>query len=259
MNNNHIKLIQEEIGGGKITLEQIKELSKVDAIELTISGLDQNTFKFFVENYAHKFEIINFFKCPSVYDLSSLEKLENIRKISWFWNKKVTQLWDISKNEKLKDLELRDFLKLKDLSFLSHAISLEKLRITGGIWNTREIHSLTPLIKIKTLKEVELFNLNILNDGLSPLAHMKALKKLDFSANMFTTEQIAWLSAKIENRINSDNLQGYSYTDDNCIIMGKRKPILDINTDKDRIDRYIKKFETLVQYYHEYKDEKEPS
>jgi hypothetical protein len=87
---------------------------------------------------------------------------------------------------------------------------------------------------------------------------MKSLKKIDFSTNMFTTEQIAWLRARTGNSLRSENLHGYRYEDNNCIIVGKRKPILTIEKDKNKINKYIKKFESLVQYYHENKNVKEP-
>ncbi len=133
-NKDHLKLVEPELSGGKISKETIEEIESSSAVELTISGLRQDTFEFLLKNFGAQFETINFWKCPKVEDLSPLESLSTIRKITWFWNQKTTTLWDLSKNCALNELHLRDFPKVKTIDQISNTINLERIELEGGMW-----------------------------------------------------------------------------------------------------------------------------
>jgi len=109
----HIKLIEPDLSGGKISKETIQKLENTTAKKLTITGLRQDTFEYLINNFAQQFESIEFWKCPRVEDLSALEDLKNIQRIKWFWNQKSTKLWNCSKNKSLKTLVLHDFKKVQ--------------------------------------------------------------------------------------------------------------------------------------------------
>ena len=82
---------------------------------------------------------------------------------------------------------------------------------------------------------------------------MPNLERLDFPTNLLTTEEIAWLKAKIH------QLEGYSirpylkYSSqdgmNDILICGKRKPSLHSIRDEDRIRKYEAAFWELVELY----------
>src|SRR5574338_131140 len=51
------------------------------ATEIAISGLTQDTFEYFVENYAQQFKAIIFWKCPLVGSLKAIESLDQVEYI----------------------------------------------------------------------------------------------------------------------------------------------------------------------------------
>ena len=91
---DEIDLVQKEIGGGRISKEQIDTIGDSQNTKITISGLTQETFEYFIDTYGNRFQEIIFWKCPIVKELSKLESLVNIESISYFWNQKAETLWD---------------------------------------------------------------------------------------------------------------------------------------------------------------------
>jgi hypothetical protein len=85
--------------------------------------------------------------------------------------------------------------------------------------------------------------------------------ELDFNNNLFTTEQLAWLAAKLKN-VNSRAFSPY-YTlkhpivtstksgkrVKDTVIVGKGKPILDSHIQSKRIEKYVAEFNQLVEKY----------
>ena len=72
-----INLVQKEVDGGIITVEQIDTIREFpDAKSIIISGLKQDTFEYFVNTYGRQFLAITFWKNKAVSDLSALSSLE---------------------------------------------------------------------------------------------------------------------------------------------------------------------------------------
>ncbi len=266
--DSHIKLYAEGITGGKITKDQISELEESDATELSISGLRQDTFEYLIFKYGSKFRKINFWKCPRVEDLTPLETLKNIEGVDWFWNTKSKSLWDFSKNIRLTFLHLRDFQNVQTISEISKSNSLIEIDIDGGIWKQSEIDSLETLTQISTLKTLN-FSSKLADRRAEPIIRMKNLEELYFSSNVFTTEQIAWLTSKIVPKVKSPLLAPYRNLEDSAyrnnkgeyidtLVIGKRKPFLDSEKHSDRLQKYILKFQELVTFYKDNPDAGEP-
>ena len=118
-----IDLRQKEVGGGRITIEQIDSIRQYpDAKSIIISGLEQKTFEYFISEYGNQFQSISFWKNKSVENLSMLSELEHIEFITYFFNQKVTKLWDMRKNKKLKGLQIDDFTRLHTIDEIEYAI-----------------------------------------------------------------------------------------------------------------------------------------
>ena len=121
-----IKPFDMDVSGGKITKEEIDELDQYETIEiLIITGLRQDTFEYFIKKYGYKVKTIHFFKNKLVEDWSLLQSLPQLEFIYWFHNQRITKLWDMSNNDKLKGLCLEDFTRLNDLSGIEKAKNLE--------------------------------------------------------------------------------------------------------------------------------------
>ncbi len=257
-----VSLIQANISGGKITYKDIDILKNYpEAEEVWISGLIQDTFEYFIENYGQQFKVIQFWKCPLISDFTILGTLPIAEYLIFFWNQRVTHLWDMSKNLNLKGISFDDFTRMHTLSEIPLAPSLEELYFGDKVWNKYIVESLTPLAHAKTLKVLEFTAKKIEDNDITPLAEISNLEKLDFPTNLFTTEQVAWLTANIKN-VDSSVLGPYKKLKSplkfgsknaDVLVIGKRKPFLDSNLDKDRLQKYMQAFEGLVEKYRQEK------
>lgn len=257
---NHLSLIQPETSGGSISHDTIDSIERHPSItEITISGLKQESFEYFISKYGNRFRVITFWKCPRIENLSGIEKLKNIEYLIFFWNQKAIRLWDLSKTEKLRGLAFDDFTRMHTLADLSKSSSLEELRFGSRILSSYILESFKPLVRCKSLKRL-IFNAKQITDkDISPLAKLQGLIEIEFPPNQFTTEQIAWLKARLPIEIKSTILAPFQRlrqpltTSDNIskdiLINGKRKPFLNSNSDKKVIDKYVRNFETLVKQF----------
>lgn len=249
-----------DISGGRITVEDIDKLADYpDARSVTIMGLDQQTFEYFIQTYGKQLRFIEFFKNKRIEDLSPLADLPELEGVSFFSNQRVTKLWNMERNLALRAVELEDFTRLHDLSGIEKAPALEWFGFGNVIWPTATADSYRPFAgtKVKRLS----FSGKAIGDGdLSFLLEMPELEVFDCSTNRFTTEQIAWVVA------NCPNLKGYAlapYIECGCfneetrefdipgvIIVGKRKPaMVPFAGNEKKIQRYVETFQKLVKKY----------
>lgn len=252
-----VSLLQSDISGGRITKNDIDSLKNCKANEIWISGLTQDTFEYFIETYGQQFKIIHFWKCPLIADFKKLETLTNIEYLIFFWNQRVTHLWDLSKNPKLRGLSFDDFTRMHTLEEIPLSPSLEELYFGDKIWNKYILDSLTPLSRTKKLKTL-VFSAKKINDNdITPLARIMNLESLEFTSNLFSTEQVAWLTANTTN-IRSSVLAPYTKfenplktekTTKDVLVVGKRKPFLNSQEDKLRLEKYVREFDDLVNKY----------
>ena len=256
---HQIKLIERNISGGTISKATIDSLeNSKNTHVLTISGLKQDTFEYLIENYGHKFRTINFWKCPLVNDFSPIESLSHIQYISYFWNQRVTRLWDFTKTPKLKGFAFDDFTRMHNLNDLENAKNLEELEFGDKVWIKYRLKTLEPLSNLTQLKKLTFSAKKVEDERIEPLSNLISLRKLSFPTNLFTTEQVAWLKSKLPDSVNSNVLNPYWSLDEpieisgkqkNTFIVGKRKPFLDSIIDKKRIEKYTAEFEKRVDWF----------
>ncbi len=185
-------------------------------------------------------------------DLTILEALDKTETIILNWNTKTTSLWDISKNEGLKTLEITDFSKLEIIDHLSLATQISDLTLGGGHDKPLKIKSIKPLTGLNNLKYLGLTNLKIEDDTLQPIGELKALELLEIS-NQFETKEYAWLATRLTKTkckmfqaTNSCNIVG---ADNEVVwdtmVTGRKKPFLLSTKDQVKIVKYNKDFERL--------------
>ncbi len=248
-----------DIGGGKITTADIDRLKAYpDAEVVTISGLQQDTFDYFIKTYGAQLKAIRFFKNKFVEDLSLLGTLPQLEYVYFFANQRITSLWDMTENTSLRGLAIEDFSRLTSINGIQTAPTLKEFRIGNAIWSKMVINSLMPLANTK-IEHLSFTGRAIEDNDLSFLESLPHIKTFDFSTNMFTTEQVAWIVA------NCPYTEGYALrpkvdcmlfeSNENmvdvpkAIIVGKRKPTLKVEGNEERIQKYVDSFEKLKAKY----------
>ena len=257
----YLDLVLPDIGGGKRTLAELDAIgANRKATALRVSGLDQDSFEALVSRFGAQFSGLNFWKCPQISDLTPLEKLPNLTHVAFYWNQRATRLWDLSKTPNLRGLQFEDFSRLRDLGDVAKAASLNELRFGDAVWVKAVIASLAPLERLEELRVLALFVRRIEDGQIQPLAKLQRLERLECPTNLFTTEQLAWLRARLPDFTQGRVLAPIERLRDplpakegsapkDVLVMGKRKPFLSSASDAKRIDRYGDDFWTLVERF----------
>ena len=248
-----------DIGGGKITFADIDKLKDYPDTEVvTISGLQQDTFEYFIKTYGKQLKAIRFFKNKFVEDLSLLGLLPQLEYVHFFANQRATALWDMTKNTSLTGLCIEDFSRLTSIKGVETAPALKEFRIGNAMWSTMVIDSLMPLSNSK-IERLSFTGRAIGDNDFSFLETLPELKRFDFATNIFTTEQVAWiaancpladgyaLKAKVDCMLFDSNEDLVSVQ--KSIIVGKRKPVLKVKGNEKRIKKYVDSFEKLKEKY----------
>ncbi|MHA7274792.1 hypothetical protein ACX80Z_15345 [Arthrobacter sp. TMT4-20] len=256
-----VNLIQPEIGGGRLTVDQFSEIyANPGATAIRVSGLNQKTFELLVSEYGTQFTAIEFWKCPTLVDLTPLEDLSELQMVSFFWNQKATRLWNLARTPVLAALQVQDFNRLKKLDDLGDGHALRELVISDGMWPKMELETLEPLGALAGLRSLQLYPKRIDDGRVQPLGSLTGLEKLSIPTNLFTTEQIAWLKARLPDKVESEALaalnilkrpferEGKSL---DVLLVGKRKPFLNSELDAARISRHVNKFDQMLTNFEE--------
>ncbi len=228
-------------------IDIIAEHPEMDAIQ--IYGLKQDTFDYFISRYGKQFKRIHFFKDNLVEDWSRLAELVDLECVYWYWNQRISTLWDMSGNRKLKALHIADFTRLHDLAGIEKAKSLQMLYVGNLIWPKMKISSLMPVAGM-ALEYLVWEGKTIEDQDLSFFLMLKHLKKFDCPLNFFTTEQCAWIAANCPH-VHCRVSEPYEIWDNHngtkeALVTGKGKPALLIcPKNEERIRKYEQKFEKL--------------
>ena len=239
-----------DIGGGRIRIEDIDRLREFPETEVvTISGLRQDTFTYFLRTYGKQLKAIRFFKNKFVEDLSLLGTLPQLEYVYFFANQRVTSLWDMRNNLSLTGLCIEDFTRLQSIENIQTAPALRHFFIGNAVWSTMMLDSLLPLAGTE-IAHFSFTGKGIADNYLSFLAEMKQLKTFDFAPHLYTTEQVAWIAAnfpELSGRSVGAIADDYPDTSDVSIV-GKRKPYLP-KKNEERIRKYVDAFEALKKTY----------
>lgn len=255
----HVGLVQPEMNGGKVTREQIATIAQhPGATALTISGLDQDSFEFLVKTFGRQFKAIHFWKCPRIADLTPLEDITELAYVAYYWNQRSPRLWNFRKTKHLVGLSFEDFTKLSDLSDLAATDSLVELEFGNAMWNKCVFQSLDPLGNLRNLKQLRLSAKKIEDGRIDALAELTQLTVLDFPTSLFTTDQVAWLRAKLPASIICSSLApSLSLSNPiaskgkqlDTLVVGYRKPLLDSTQDAVKLSRYREAFAAMLEFY----------
>ncbi|HLP81392.1 MAG TPA: hypothetical protein VK141_05310 [Nitrosomonas sp.] len=259
---SYLSLIQMNISGGRIKKHDIDVIKQFPHVtEISISGLTQETFDYFIDTYGGQFKAIIFWKCPLVSDLSRIELLDKVEYIVYYWNQRAEKLWDFSKTKSLKGFCYEDFTRMHDISQISCSSSLEELDFGNAVWVEYVLNTLAPLKECISLKSLSFAAKKIVDEKIEPIAYLKQLESLSFSTRLFTTEQVAWLKAHLPETVSSKVLNAYwkiekplpiGGKNKDTYIVGKRKPFLDSVRDKNKIEFYTNKFNDMHRWYIEH-------
>ena len=256
-----LDLVQPEVGGGRIDPSELSAIDeKPSAIALRVSGLDQPAFEHLISGWGTRFQAIEFWKCPKLEDLTPLEDLPDLRMVSFYWNQRSARLWNLTRTPRVTALGFQDFRRLHRLDELSAGKALTELSLGDAVWAKSTFESLDPLAALTGLRSLSLLPKRIDDGRVQPLGVLTGLEKLSIPTNLFTTEQIAWLRARLPEAVESSalsallrlekplNLDGKSR---DVLLIGKRKPLLNSDVDASRIKRHVEAFDKMVANFRE--------
>ena len=248
-----------DVGGGKISISDIDKLKDYpDAEVVTISGLRQDTFEYFIKTYGKQLKAIRFFKNKFVEDLSLLGTLPQLEYVYFFANQRATALWDMTNNTSLTSLCIEDFTRLTSIDGVETAPTLKEFRVGNAMWSTMVVDSLMPLANSK-IEKLAFSGRAISDNDFSFLETLPNLRTFDFATNAFSTEQVAWiaancplaegysLKAKVDCMLSESNVRLVNVP--YALIVGKRKPNLKVKGNEAKIQKYVDSFEKLKEKY----------
>lgn len=251
-----LDLVAPQVGGGKLSPEDLSQIeAHPDATTLRISGLSQPAFERLVSNYGNQFTAIEFWKCPRIEDLTPIEDLSELRMVSFYWNQQCTHLWDLSRTPLLTALRVEDFNRLHRLDDLVAGHELKELILGDAVWDKTTFETLEPLAELTGLRSLSLLPKRIDDARIQPLGKLTNLENLRIPFNMFTTEQIAWLRARLPETTKSEALNALLPLEKpfdidgrslDVLLIGKRKPWLNSEQNAARIAKHVSRFQELV-------------
>lgn len=243
-----------DIGGGVFDVSEIDQIDEYENIDrIMLSGLTQAAFEYFIQKYGPRLKYVKFFKNKFIEDLSPLAALGNVVYLDFFFNQRVTKLWNMEKNKSLIGLALNDFSRLHSLEGVETAPSLKYLDFGNMVWNKSVLLDLEPLLKTN-LVGFSFGGKSIEKNDIMLFSKIKSLRHFSCASNLYSTEDLARLVAArpdLEGRALRPYIEfdqrGPDYKD--ILICGKRKPFLSSTKDHDRIAKYAVDFERLVEEY----------
>lgn len=252
--NFDINLVQKEVDGGSVSVDQIVEaIGKTpNARSIVISGLKQDTFDYFIERYGKQFEAISFWKNKLVEDLSPLSKLNGIKFINYFFNQRATSLWDMSGNKSLIGLSIYDFSRLHNIEEIETAPNLEFFGLGNQVWAGMTIDSLNPVANTQ-IKHFEWHGKTVSDNDYKCLAQGK-IEVLDINPTRFTLDELTDLLAlfpeTLSGSITKPYVTGSVGTRDGerttYRYLCKNKKTCVVGKDDERFQNYMKDFEILL-------------
>ena len=86
-----------------------------------LNGFNQEQLLYIAPRLRETLEIIYFFKCPKIYDLSVLSQFRKLKCVHIYWNNSLERLWDMSGNKALQVLSFVSITKLSDIAALKES------------------------------------------------------------------------------------------------------------------------------------------
>lgn len=100
------------------------------------NGFDQKLFLSIAPKLMETVEVIYFYKCPKIQDLSVLSQFTRLKCVHIYWNHSLEILWDMTSNPQLKVLSCTAISKLRNVDALKNAsveyVHLDSLDHSGN-------------------------------------------------------------------------------------------------------------------------------
>ncbi len=222
---------------------------------VTVTGLHQDTFEYFVRKFGTQFHAIRFEENPMVEDWSRLGRLNHLSFLCIRGNRHLTSLWDMSYHDHLQGLSLIGVPRLANIEGIEQAKVLKYLHMGDALSLDASLSSLA-VLKHTGIEHLTYMGKLTEDSSLSFVADMPRLKEFHFPTNLYTTRQVAWMVA------NYPDVQGLSLAPmletNKCVygtntpavqIVGKKKPLLIRAGNEAKIAAYQKQFDALVEKY----------
>ena len=191
-----------------------------------------------------------FWKNKRVQDWSLLSTLTDVEFVGFFHNQWIDGLWDMAGNTRLAGLFISDFTRLHSLDGIRRAPRLERLYFGDAVWPTSILDDIQALKECR-LKAFHFAGKAIKDDDVTPYTTMNHLEILDFPPNLYATDQLAWLVARLP------HVEGYALGpfvqyespkgDKDVRICGKGKPLLSSTKDASKVAKYVDSFQRMVE------------
>lgn len=219
---------------------------------IALNSLTQEGLEHFVSHYGSTYRAIRLSREGGVKDLSPLGDLPELEHVA-LHAQRCERLWDMSRNGKLRVLVIDSCRKLTaQPCMLETAPALETVWYLGGAESTHPMASLQGFANLPAIREIRLEDVRLLDRSLEFLASIPTLEVFDFEPQMFTTEEIAWMKARYPD-LGGEFLRAYgpAYpgSDSWVRVSGSRKPELRLPEDQEKLEQYVRSFDTLVRKY----------
>lgn len=92
-----------------------------DAKNVFLNGFNQKHFLHIAPGLKDTAEVIYFFKCPQIHDLSVLSQFTRLKCVHIYWNNALESLWDMRNNKQLKVISCTTISKLRKIEMLKNS------------------------------------------------------------------------------------------------------------------------------------------
>jgi hypothetical protein len=193
-------------------------------------------------------------------DLSAVARHGQLRGLAIGWNTKLSSLEFLEKAALLGALSLENLKRVHDLTPLAALSRLRSLELSGGMDTKLDVETLQPLAKLTGLKELQLVNIRITDNRLTPLIALQRLERLFIANNAASMREFAQLSVLLPN-VECERFQPFVplarpalqrhanpiatldfLGDEKVMVTGKGGPFLHARRDRDKLLRYCEKF-----------------
>lgn len=125
-------------------------IKQSSAKNIFLNGFNQEHFEYIAPLIKDTAEVIYFFKCSKISNLSALSQFLNLKCVHIFHNNSLTSLWDMSNSLQLKVLSFTMISKLNNIEALKHSyieyIHLDSMDNNG--------HRKPALFDIRTFEQI---------------------------------------------------------------------------------------------------------
>lgn len=119
-----------------------------------------------------------YIKWSEIKNIDKIVKLKNLRYLHIGSSSQIESLSAIENLVYLEVLEIENTKLISDYDFLSKLTHLKALGLSGSMWTTLKIKSLTPIINLKDLLWINLGNSKVIDEDFTPLHNLKNLTTL---------------------------------------------------------------------------------